>query len=209
MRLHSRLHSTDHDSMPGKGGSCIGLTAPLQVFTPRLLLTDLTEDDLLLIHSLANEPAVTRYQSSLRLDTEASIQHWLRNAIHHNRQAPRYAYNLAITELSKNFQIGWIGWGRSADSTYGEYSFGYALLPDHWGQGYMTEALQAGLTFMFDELGVVGVTDYCEATNTGSMRVMQKAGLTEVARWSEEGIDYIRWAITRDEWLNQQSADKS
>jgi RimJ/RimL family protein N-acetyltransferase len=118
----------------------------------------------------------------------------------HNQRNPRGAYNLAIVEISRERRIGWIGWGRSEDPTHGEYSFGYALLPPYWGQGYMTEALRAGVAFIFEALGAQGISDYCETTNIGSMRVMQKAGLTEVARRQEESIEYVRYAIRKEEW---------
>jgi RimJ/RimL family protein N-acetyltransferase len=72
----------------------------------------------------------------------------------------------------------------------------------------MTEALRAGITFMFETLGVQGITDYCELTNRGSSRVMEKAGMRLVARWTEEAspgvsVEYLRYAIQRAEWIAQ------
>ena len=55
--------------------------------------------------------------------------------------------------------MGWIGWGHAEDPTHGEYSFGYALLPEYWGRGYMTAAARAGLTFMFETLGAHGIVN--------------------------------------------------
>jgi len=78
--------------------------------------------------------------------------------------------------------MGWIGWGHAEDPTHGEYSFGYVLLPEYWGRGSMTAAVRAGLTFMFETLGAHGITDHCDVTNRGSMRVMEKAGMRLVAR---------------------------
>ena len=177
-----------------------------QLRTSRLMLRDLVAEDTSLIRRMAQEPAVTRYQSWLILNSEEELHQWVKNAIFHNNQHPRYAFSLAIVESSQNREIGWIGWGRSEDPTHGEYSFGYALLPQYWGRGYMTEALRAGIAFMFETLRVQGITDYCELTNPGSSRVMEKAGMRLVARWTEEtapgvSVEYLRYAIQRAEWI--------
>jgi RimJ/RimL family protein N-acetyltransferase len=181
-----------------------------QIRTPRLLLRDLVADDIALIRRMVLEPAITRYQSLLKQNSEEEILQWVQDAIFYNNQQPRYAYNLAIVESHEIRAIGWIGWGRSEDPTHGEYSFGYALLPEYWGRGFMTEALRAGLIFMFETLGAQGITDYCESTNAGSKRVMEKAGMKLVARWTEEttpgvSVEYLRYAIQRAEWREKRT----
>ena len=180
-----------------------------QLRTPRLLLRDLVAEDISLIRRMAQEPAITRFQSVLKLNSEEAIGHWVQDTIFHNNLQPRHAYNLAIVESHENRAIGWIGWGHSEDPTHGDYSFGYALLPEYWGLGYMTEALQAGIAFLFETLGAQGVTDYCESTNTGSKRVMEKAGMRLVDRWIEEtapggSVEYLRYAIQRAEWREKR-----
>jgi RimJ/RimL family protein N-acetyltransferase len=81
-----------------------------QLQTTRLILRDVTKEDASLIQRMAQEPAVTRYQSWLILNSEEEIQQWVQNAIFHNNQQPRYAYNLAIVDSSLNREMGWIGW---------------------------------------------------------------------------------------------------
>lgn len=177
--------------------------------TSRLLLRDFVEEDTPFIQRMAREPAITRYQSWLKLDSEEEVRHWVQKTVFHNTQQPRYAHSLLIAEISTNHDVGWIGWGHSDDPTHGEYSFGYALLPEYWGRGYMTEALCAGLAFMFERLGAEGITDYCESANHASGRVMEKAGMTLVAQWIEEAepgttVEYLRYAIKKTEWRNRQ-----
>lgn len=155
---------------------------------------------------MASENTITRYQGVLRLQSDEAIHEFIRAAIFHNRQHPRQAFNLVVAERRRQHSIGWIGWGHSEDRTYGDYSVGYALLPEYWGRGYMTEALRAGLEFMFLSLGAEGITDFCETRNLGSARVMEKQGMKPVLRWSGEAYDgasveYIRYAIQRSEWL--------
>jgi len=75
----------------------------------------------------------------------------------------------------------------------------------------MTEAVRAGLTFMFEELEAKGVTDYCEVTNRRSARVMEKEGMKLIACWSGEDrngsrVEYTRYMIQRSEWFLLNSA---
>ncbi len=109
--------------------------------TARLLLRDFVEDDAAAIYAMSQEPAVTRYQTWLRLTSSANAREWVQGAMYHNQLQPRQAYNLAIVHGQQ--VIGWIGWGRPADPVLGDYDFGYALLPAAWGQGFMTESLRA------------------------------------------------------------------
>jgi len=40
---------------------------------------------------MAHEPAVTRYQSVLQLNSEEDIDQWVQDVIFHNTQQPRHA----------------------------------------------------------------------------------------------------------------------
>ena len=177
------------------------------IHTSRLTLRDLQEGDATLLRRMARVDAIRRYQSLLRLESEEAIVAFIRTAIFHNNQRPRHAFNLVISERQQKQTLGWIGWGHSEDPMSGDYSVGYALLPEYWGEGYMTEALHAGLAFMFEALGAKGVTDYCDATNRRSVRVMEKQGMKPAARWLGEATSdgsrakYIRYAIRRSEWF--------
>src|SRR5687768_14139584 len=96
-------------------------TSDFQLLTPRLILRDFVAADWSLIYALSREVEVTRYQTWLRLSSEAEAQQWVQNAIDHNRCVPRYAYNLAIVAQADATAIGWIGWGRAADPTVGDH----------------------------------------------------------------------------------------
>ena len=171
--------------------------------TARLVLRDLVEDDWKAIFAMSQEPAVRRYQSWLRLSTEAEAQQWVHQAMHHNQLHPRQAYNLAIVQLGSYDMIGWIG-------TRGDYDFGYALLPSAWGQGYMTEALQSSIDYMFESLAASLVYGECASRNHASARVMEQVGMRLVSQWSEldaAGLSEMheRYAIQVQEWRQRRS----
>ena len=66
-----------------------------------------------------------------------------------------------------------------------EYPFkvnvGYAIGPEFWGMGYMPEILRAVIHHYFTYTDKVRVDAICDVENTGSARVMEKAGMTREA----------------------------
>lgn len=176
----------------------------LVLHTSRLVLRDFVDSDWVAIYALSREARVTQYQTWLHLSTEVEAQHWVENAIYHNRLHPRHAYNLAV--VHQQDVIGWIGWGRPADSAIGDYDFGYALLPTAWGRGFMTEALRAAFSYMFQPLGAYLICGECASRNVASARVMEKTGMTLSAMWTEqnettgEEEEHRRYTMTRTAW---------
>lgn len=156
-----------------------------ELHTPRLVLRDFVEDDWAAIYAMSQSPAVTRYQSWLRIEDEAAAREWVREAMYHNALVPRQAYNLAVVLAASGATIGWFGYGRPSDAARGDFNFGYALLPSEWGRGFMTEVLVAALDYMVDAQGAKLVTAECANSNIGSARVMEKAGMRLVERWDE------------------------
>lgn len=182
----------------------------LMLPTSRLVLRDFVESDWPTIYALSQEPIVTRYQTWLRLSTVAEAQHWVQNAIYHNSLQPRRAYNLAV--VHQHQVIGWIGWGRAANSAFGDYDFGYALLPVAWGHGFMTEALHAAMSYMFQSHDARRIFGECASTNIASARVMEKVGMTLSATWTEqnqatgEEEEHRRYTMDVTAWRNVAKA---
>ncbi len=174
--------------------------------TPRLLLRDLVPDDAAPMHLLRSDPIVTRYCEYIASETPEQAERWVRDTMVHNAMDPRFSYNLAIVHKTDGAVMGWIGIGQATDPTLGELSFGYALRPAYWGQGYTTEALTALLTFAYEELAAASVQGECATDNPASGRVMQKAGLRFVERRPEDdGSESDYYAATADEWRSRRS----
>jgi RimJ/RimL family protein N-acetyltransferase len=55
---------------------------------------------------------------------------------------------------------------------------GWRLHPDHWGQGYASEAAAAALDFGFNEAGLREIVAFTTTVNTRSQRVMGRIGMT-------------------------------
>ena len=59
-----------------------------------------------------------------------------------------------------------------------EVEIDFILARDHWGRGLGTEAGRAGVSFGFNEVGLVSIVGIVHPENVASRRVLQKLGLT-------------------------------
>ena len=59
-----------------------------------------------------------------------------------------------------------------------DVDLGYAYLPEYWGQGYAFEAAQATLQHAAKKFGLGRVIGVVTAGNQGSIRILEKLGMT-------------------------------
>ena len=67
------------------------------------------------------------------------------------------------------------------------WSLGYVLGKPWWNQGFMSEAIGAVISTLFDQPGVIRVWAYVDEDNYASARVLEKAGMQRegiLRRWS-------------------------
>jgi len=181
------------------------------VETGRLVLRDLLESDWPLVYAMSREATVTRYQTWFRLEGVADVPRWLAELLSQtNRRRPRVSYNLAVVLKESNSAVGWLGFGEPVDPTKGAMSFGYALLPSAWGNGYMTEAVEAVLDFAFESLSKESVYATCAESNRASARVLEKAGLHLVERWQQSDDDLgiveerLCYRLESSDWIRRR-----
>ena len=141
--------------------------------TERLRLRKLRKEDAQRIFDYwASDPEVTKFLTWLPHEsiavTEAIVDHWL--AEYDNPDCYRYGIELKETvEL-----IGMIDVVKIVD---GIPEIGYCSGRPTWGRGYMTEALKAVCTELFED-GFDTILIRAVRENVGSNRVIQKAGFT-------------------------------
>ena len=164
--------------------------------TSHLILRDILESDFASMHRLRTNPDVTRYMDYIQSESEQDTRDWIVGTMFHNVLVPRSSFNLAIVRKADATILGWIGIGHAEETTYGELDFGYALHPEHWGHGYATEALRAILSLGFETFPVHAITGECDAANSASARVMEKAGMSLVYEDDEDRV----FVVTREEW---------
>jgi RimJ/RimL family protein N-acetyltransferase len=72
-----------------------------------------------------------------------------------------------------------------------EVDIGYALLPRFWSKGYAVEAAQATKAYAKDVIGLKRIVAIVDPANEGSIRVLEKIGLSyeKMVRLSADDID--------------------
>ncbi len=181
----------------------------MNIETTRLLIRDPVPDDWHGALSFLGDREVMRWiHLGPEPFTDAQAQQWIADLIHHNEQVPRTAHNSLIIERASEKIIGWLGFGTPSPHRLhvGDLDFGYALASSSWGKGYMTEAVQGMFAFAFHELGANSMFAICETSNTGSYRVMEKAGMTRREQFSEPPKAMFLYTISRTEWEAQNNA---
>lgn len=87
-----------------------------------------------------------------------------------------------------------------------DVELGYALIPEHWGQGYATEMSLALLESAFWEPAIERIAAVTRHDNTRSRRVLAKAGLVHERAFSgEDGAPLVRYVIPRQTWLESRT----
>ena len=69
----------------------------------------------------------------------------------------------------------------------GKWELGYVLARQHWGRGFMTEALQELIAWALKQKDIYRVWAVCDVDNLASARVMEKSGMQRegvLRRWS-------------------------
>ncbi|HEX5331470.1 MAG TPA: GNAT family protein [Cellulomonas sp.] len=87
---------------------------------------------------------------------------------------------------------------------------GWALHPDHAGQGYATEAVRELIRICFEDLGLRRVTASCFAANESSWRLMERVGMRREQHTVRESLhrsgvwlDGLCYALLADEWRSR------
>lgn len=167
----------------------------MNITTQRLILRDLTEADTVFMYQMASDPEVVKYMDYIQFNTYADAEKWVKEKIYYNNQTPRFSYNFGILLKDTENFIGWIGIGDADDKKKGDADFGYALMKQYWGKGYMTEVLKEIIHIGFEKLGANKIFGQCHINNKGSLQVMEKAGMKFECTFKEDGKESARYSI--------------
>jgi RimJ/RimL family protein N-acetyltransferase len=197
---------------------------PLHVFleTERLVLRRFTKDDVENLVALDGDPAVMRYITGGPATPRETLEHdHLPHYLAYYERYEGYGFWAVVEKASGEF-LGWFHFRPHGEAPADEPELGYRLRRSAWGKGYATEGSRALIRKGFTELGVRRVVAYAYGENVASTRVMEKVGmrlvrtfrLTPEELYQELGVtdpslfdgDDVEYAITREEWEEQQAA---
>ena len=182
-----------------------GRLLQLPITTDRLVLRDLRPDDLDAMHAYTSHRDVTRFlfwgPNTLE-ETCGSLSAFIAA----QAETPRIVYELGLTLKGDGRLVGALCLYRGDFEIRNDAEIGFVLHPDHWGNGYVTEAARALMSAGFANLGLHRIWASCDARNEASVRVLEKLCMRREAtfrssRKAAEGwVDEHRYAVLRSEF---------
>jgi ribosomal-protein-alanine N-acetyltransferase len=153
----------------------------MELHTTRLLLREVSAADLEMVHHLHSLPEVDQFNTLGISANLATTEHLLTAWLAHRHATPRLAYIFAVERAGSPGSIGLIALNLGK-AHFKNAEVWYKFLPPYWGQGLTTEALSALLNFGFDHLQLHRIEAGCAVENIGSIRVLEKVGMTREGR---------------------------
>jgi ribosomal-protein-alanine N-acetyltransferase len=81
-----------------------------------------------------------------------------------------------------------------------EVEVGYGLAAEFWGRGLATELARQSVRVGFEVLGLVELVCFTLPTNSGSRRVMEKAGFRYERDFEHANLPHVLYRLRRDSW---------
>ncbi len=176
----------------------------MNLCTERLILREITWDDVEFIHQLHLYKEVEEYNTIGMPRHTGDTLEVLLSAIEDQQMSVRSHYGwIVITRDAEGF-VGEAGMHLSAD-TFRSADLYYSFLPEHWKKGYATEVVKQIIRFGFDELKLHRIQAGVATENQRSIRVLEKVGMTreglrrKILPIRGEWKDNYHYAIVEDD----------
>ena len=179
-------------------------TGTVRIETPRLILRRFViEDAPAAFRNWTSDPEVTKFLTwpthpALSV-TEAVLSDWTASY----EKPDTYQWAIELKELGE--PIGGIS-VVEMDERIGKVHIGYCIGKNWWGQGVMTEAFSAIISYLFETVGANRIEARHDSNNPASGAVMRKCGMQyegtlRQADWNNQGIVDVAWyGILRKEY---------
>ncbi|HEY5884859.1 MAG TPA: GNAT family protein [Pyrinomonadaceae bacterium] len=174
-----------------------------ELITKRMRLRWLTEADVDALYRIFSHPQVVRYWGAPALPNRESATALLAEIQENFRK--RTSMKWGVAELETDKVIGTVTlFNLNLDNKRAE--IGYAMNHNYWRKGYVTEALDALLSYAFDELQLHRLEADVDPRNVGSIRTLEKMGFQREGllreRWQVNGEiqDAVFYGLLRPEW---------
>lgn len=163
--------------------------------TPRLLLREFVEEDAEAFLAFNGDPRVMRLTGEPAWTDLEETRRRLRDYPDYRR----YGFGRwAVVLKPEGVVIGFNGLKYLEDLD--EVDLGYRFAFDYWGRGIATESSRAVLRYGFETLGLQRVVGLALPENQGSIRVLEKVGMSPDGTIDYEGQRAERWVMRADDW---------
>lgn len=167
--------------------------------TKRLILRELTMDDLEGLHKIFSDPeSMKHYPRPFTLEESKNWIKW------NMENYATYGFGLWGVVLKEGNQfIGDCGITMQNICDKMEPEIGYAINKEYTKKGYATEAAQASRKYAFEVLKLKKVYSYMKYTNLASSRVAEKNGMKLIMEVEDLKNTITKiYAITLEEYLH-------
>ena len=175
--------------------------------TERLLLREVTSEDVPALFGVFGDPVVCRYRlrPALRdVAAAAALQADIARAFEAREQ-----FQWGIAERATGTLVGTCTL-HSLSEEHRRAEVGYTLARAAWGKGYVAEALPALLAFAFESLALHRLEANVDPRNERSIRVLEREGFEREGhlreRYHVEGEvqDALLYGLLRRDWSGQR-----
>lgn len=142
--------------------------------TERLTLRKITIDDAPFMLDLLNQPSFIRFIGDRGVRTLDDARNIIRKRYLEAYERLGFGIYLALLKEDQT-PIGICGLVKR--DGLDDVDVGYAFLPQYWSKGYASESVSAVLAHARNTLGIHRILGITTPDNTGSIRVLEKAGL--------------------------------
>ena len=174
-----------------------------EIETDRLLLCQISKSQAVPLLRLRSENAVMRHIERPRAQTLEEVYQFIAGIEEIHAKEEGFTWTICLKE-DKTF-VGNIGFFRLKKDIYrGE--LGYSMLPEFWGQGIMSEAIQAALDFGFNQIGFNSIEADINPANEASAKILLRNGflkegyIRENVYWNGEFLDTEMYSLLHSDW---------
>jgi RimJ/RimL family protein N-acetyltransferase len=174
--------------------------------TRRLVLRHFELTDLDGVARLLDDPEVMRFSVG-RKSREESLRWIERCREDYKPENHGFGHYAVVRDEGSEF-LGFCGLTRFDDiGGKPEVEVGYRFAPEHWGQGFATEAAGAVRNLGFHRHGLTRLISLIEPANVRSIRVAEKIGMSfekEIFKWERRVRVY---SVSRDDGAPSDRGD--
>jgi RimJ/RimL family protein N-acetyltransferase len=167
---------------------------PFALETDRLLLREMSQDDLDFVATMLADPEVMRFYPKCYSREEAAG--WI------ERQLGRYARDghglWLVLQRETGQPVGQVGLTLQQVNGVDEPEVGYLIHRPFWRRGLAAEAATATRDHAFNELGLPRVISLIRPENLPSQAVARRVGMQPVGHALHAGLQHLVFARSRD-----------
>jgi ribosomal-protein-alanine N-acetyltransferase len=175
--------------------------------TNRLIIRDLSYDDLTFVHTIHSIAEVQEYATLCIPESILESKEYLKKYIEQQNINPRREYGFCIC-LANHEPIGLVGLSIGL-SKFKNAELWFKLHPKYWGKGYTTEAVLPVVKFGFEKLFLHRIEAGVATGNIASIKVLEKIGMQnegirrKILPIRGEWKDNFHYAILEEDFVNQ------